>query len=700
MPIHLSPVSRRDFLKVSVAAGVGLLVLPEWSAADSDPDFWALLADTHIAQDRAQVNRGVNMADNLRRVGEELRALKAQPAGVLINGDCAFGVGTSGDYTTLSELLKPLTETKLPIHATLGNHDHRDNFRAAMLERNPNARLLQSKHVSVIESPKANWFLLDSLDQTNVTPGKLGDEQREWLAKALDARPHKPALIVVHHNPLALSPGGLLDTEELFKILVPRKQVKAFIYGHVHHWNLEKRDDIHWMGLPPVAYVFQQGDPSGWVSVKLHDDGAMVELHSLDPNHPAHGKPTKLTWRTNVMKDSATTKRPKIAAIVTIYHKYSHAQHIVDRFLEGYGWNGRHHHPPMDLVSLYVDQVRNGDLSRERAARFPHMKIYPTVADALTLGGSDLGVDGVLLIGEHGNYRRNAKGQQLYPRYELFQQIVAVYRKTGRTAPLFNDKHLSWNWDWAREMYDTARAMGFAFMAGSSLPVTWRTPSLDMPLGARIREAMCVCYGGVDSYDFHGLETLQCMVERRQGGEKGVKWLQAYRGEKFWQAHEEGVWSRELFETCLSRSHTLTPAREGFNHVLPTVEQMRQIVRNPVAYHYEHRDGLKCTMILLNRLVQDFNFAAQLDDRVFSTQMYLPMPPARTTLANFFSPLNHHVEQMFLTGKATYPVERTLLTTGLTAAGVESLFQNQTRLETPHLKIEYQPTKESTFWRT
>lgn len=393
--------------------------------------------------------------------------------------------------------------------------------------------------------------------------------------------------------------------------------------------------------------------------------------------------------------------RPKIACISTIVHKYAHSQHFIDRFLEGYGWQGRHHRPPMDLVALYVDQVRENDLSRERAARFPEPKIYPTVADALTLGTDTLAVDGVLLIGEHGEYGKTEKGQRLYPRYELFKQIVAVYRTTGRTAPLFNDKHLSWNWDWCQEMYDTAQAMGFALMAGSSLPVTWRTPSVDLPLGAGVSTALCVGYGGVDSYDFHALEVLQCMVERRAGGETGVKWLQAYRGDAFWAAHHAEVWPRELFESALSRSHTLTPARAGFNHIFPTGDELRELVKDPVAYHYEHEDGLRCTMILLNGLVQDFNFAAYIEaqDEPFSTQMYLPMPPARTTLANFFSPQVNNVEKMFLSGKATYPVERTLLTSGLTAAGVDSLFQNQARVETPHLRIRYQPTPESTFWR-
>ncbi len=395
-------------------------------------------------------------------------------------------------------------------------------------------------------------------------------------------------------------------------------------------------------------------------------------------------------------------KRPRIAAIATIYHKYSHAQHIVDRFLEGYGWNSRHHYPPMDLVSLYVEQVKENDISKDRLERFPTMKGYPTIAEALTLGGEELAVDGILLIGEHGEYPSNEKGQRLYPRYEHFMQMIEVFEQSGRSVPVFNDKHLSWNWEWAREMYDISQEMNFPFMAGSSLPVTWRTPSIDMPLGIPISEAVCVGYGGVDSYDFHALETLQCMVERRKGGECGVKWLKAYRGDTFWNAHHEQVWSCELFESALCRSHTLTPSRPGFNNPFPTLDEMKEIVKDPIAYHYEHQDGLKSTMILMNGLVQDFNFAAYIgtDSEILSTQMYLPMPPARTTLANFFSPQVNNIEQMFLTGKATYPVERTLLTTGLVAAGVDSLFEDGSKQDTPHLDISYQSTPESTFWRS
>jgi hypothetical protein len=394
--------------------------------------------------------------------------------------------------------------------------------------------------------------------------------------------------------------------------------------------------------------------------------------------------------------------RLKLAAVVTVYRKHSHAQHIVDRLLDGYGWNGEYHAPPMDLVSLYVDQVGEDDLSRERAARFPAMKIYPTIGETLTRGTGKLAVDGVVVVGEHGTYKKNEKGQTEYPRYRFFEEIVDVFRSSNRTVPVFNDKHLSWNWEWAKKMYDTSRTMGFPFMAGSSLPVTWRIPSVEMPLGSSIREAVSICYGGVDSYDFHGLETIQCMVERRKGGEQGVRWLQAYQGDRFWEALNKGVWSVDLMKAALCRSHTLTPARPGFNDIFPTIEQMRTITKDPVAYTYEHNDGLRSTLLLMNGLVRDFNFAARLqnENKIFSTQMYLPMPDGRTTTATFFSPLVFLIERMFLTGKAPFPIERTLLTTGLTASGVESLYQGQKRIETPHLDVRYQATRESTFERT
>ncbi len=406
-------------------------------------------------------------------------------------------------------------------------------------------------------------------------------------------------------------------------------------------------------------------------------------------------------------QNSASTNRLKIAATINTVQHLLHGQHILDRFLDGYGWNGAYHRPAMDVVSLYVDQRSRGDLSWERAERHPQMTIYPNIHDTLTLGTGKLAVDGVVLVAEDGNYPDTPEGFKTFPRYPFFEQIVDVFRTSGRSVPVFIDKHLSYRWDWAKQMYDQAHELGFPIMAGSSLPVTWRVPSVEMPLGTVIREAMCVGFADsvrdeVDSYDFHALEVVQCMVERRKGGETGVEWVQAYRGDNFWKAHQDGLWSRDLVKAALSRSHYLTGGLGTFTNIMPTDEQIRAVVRNPLAYHYQHRDGLKCTMILFDGLLRDFNFAAEIEGqaRPFSCQMYLPIPDRkRTTLADFFSPLVHHMEQFFLTRKAQYPVERTLLDNGILIAGVNSLNQSQQRIDTPHLDISYQPNPESTYWR-
>ncbi|MBC8116729.1 MAG: hypothetical protein H7062_20230, partial [Candidatus Saccharimonas sp.] len=223
-------------------------------------------------------------------------------------------------------------------------------------------------------------------------------------------------------------------------------------------------------------------------------------------------------------------RRKKLAVVTTLWNYRSHAWHMAERFLHGYPLRGKWHRPEIDVVSAYVDQSPEGDLSKLRAKEFG-FTIHPTVAEALRCGGDQLAVDAVLLIGEHGNYPINEIGQKQYPRYELFKQIVEVFRKDGRTVPVFNDKHLSWNFDWAKEMVDTSRSMNFPFLAGSSLPVTWRMPAIDMPYGAEVEEIMCVAHGPVDIYDFHALETMQCMAERRRGGETGVVAMQALRGD-------------------------------------------------------------------------------------------------------------------------------------------------------------------------
>jgi hypothetical protein len=304
------------------------------------------------------------------------------------------------------------------------------------------------------------------------------------------------------------------------------------------------------------------------------------------------------------------------------------------------------------------------------------------------------------VIGEHGDYPVNEIGQKQYPRYQYFKQITDVFRQDGRTTPVFNDKHLSWKWEWAREMVETARSMGFPLLAGSSLPVTWRMPSIEMPIGAEIEEMVGIAFGPVDIYDFHALEMIQCMAERRRGGETGIAAVQALRGDSVWTALQSGSWDAggwnpRLFKACLSRSQTLNQP-ETFSDRYPTDRQIQDWVNTPVAYRYEYNDGTRATMLQLNGLVQDFTFAARLKGRPepLSTLFYLPPNPNVTYSAALMS----KAESMFLTGKAAYPVERTLLTSGLTAAALRSLADGQSRLETPHLAaVHYEPSPESTF---
>lgn len=440
-------------------------------------------------------------------------------------------------------------------------------------------------------------------------------------------------------------------------------------------------------------------------------DPLVISRRSLLAGLPAAGLLTLAHGAEAAAKDAAPAspeikvQRPKVAALLTEFRKLSHAEVILDRILEGFGWESQHYRPQLELVSMYVDQFPDGDLSRERDARFDPLKIYPTIAQALTLGGDKLAVDAVLIIGEHGRYKVNEKGQTLYPRYEFFQQTVDVFRSSGRSVPVFNDKHLSWNFDWAREMVDTARKMNFPFWASSSVPITWRLPQIEVPLGAEVTEALAVGNGNPDSYDYHALETLQALVERRKGGETGVKRVQALRGDAVWKAFEAGSWNAggwdpALFEACLCRSHQLAPAREGFNHVYPTLADLRRMVTDPVAYRIEYLDGTRSTMLLMNGLVGDITCAVQLKGQAEPLSSLFYLGGDHETQPHNFDALVWHIEQFYRTHQLPCPIERNLLATGLVWAGVESLAQGGAVLETPKLAIRYQPRAESIYRRT
>jgi hypothetical protein len=409
-----------------------------------------------------------------------------------------------------------------------------------------------------------------------------------------------------------------------------------------------------------------------------------------------------LTRRTFLQTTAATVAAaapaapPKrIAIVATIYRYLSHAQHMGDRFLVGYPYAGAWHKPDMKVVSLYVDQKPDGDQSGDRAKEFG-FQVYPTIAEALRCGGKELAVDAVLIIGEHGNYPRNDKGQILYPRYEFFEQCVKVFEQDGRAVPVYNDKHLSYSFEKAKAMVDASRRLTFPMLAGSSIPVTWRLPAIDLPIGSRIEEALMVGVGGSDPMDFHALEGLQCMVERRRGGETGVKAVQLLEGDAVWKAGEDGRYSKALLTAALSRSDTplgLT-VTDGRTQDLVKSGELQKLVKKPAAYFIEYRDGLKATMLMLDLAVKDFNFAARVNGQQIQSTQFLLTPEPNVT---YSACLMHKVEQMFESGVAPYPVDRTLLVSGMLESCLTSKIQDHARLETPHLSVAYKAPQQSQF---
>ena len=367
-------------------------------------------------------------------------------------------------------------------------------------------------------------------------------------------------------------------------------------------------------------------------------------------------------------------KRKKIAAILTTYFPNSHADVIATKYMKGYPTDGGHISPRVDLVSIYLDQIDSRDIGVDLAEEH-NVPIYSSIRRALTLGESELAVDGVLLIGEHGDYPHNEFEQHMYPRRYMFEQICGVFASSGRSVPVFCDKHLSYNWNDAEWMSARANELKVPFMAGSSLPTCWRQPFLEHPLDTTLNSAIAIGYGGVESYGFHALETLQCMIERREGGESGVVSVQCLEGKDVWSAAESGQWSLDLAEAACTqiKNRPDTSIIEGCS--------------SPIIFLIEHRDGFRSAVLMLNGYVTDFAYAARQGDEILATEFYLQ----NGTPYAHFSYLSLNIEEMFVTGTPQYPVERTLLTTGILDAIMHSRAEDYRKLETPHLaELSYQ----------
>lgn len=377
-------------------------------------------------------------------------------------------------------------------------------------------------------------------------------------------------------------------------------------------------------------------------------------------------------------------RKLRVAAVVTEFTYRSHAHVILENFLEPYLFNGRRVDPRAEIVGLYVDQFPRRDMARE-VARSYGIRIYPTIAEALRAGGDRLAADAVLSIGEQGKYPTNAKGQVEYPRKRFFDEIVAEFRRSGATAPVFSDKHLSYRSDWATEMVGTSRKMGFLLMAGSSVPLAARRPPMELPRGAPITEAVSLHGGNLEAYDFHALEVMQSIVEARAGGETGIRDVEFLDGDRLWRAADEGRWSPALADAA--RATDPDPAHPGPLRELARSGGLRKDLHGILV---TYKDGLRGMALNAARDGTHWHFACRLEGEAAPRATSFYVGPWENR--NLFKALSHAIQQGFRSKRPPYPIERTLLTTCALDAAMESRFRGGKPVVSAYLDVAYTPT--------
>jgi hypothetical protein len=350
--------------------------------------------------------------------------------------------------------------------------------------------------------------------------------------------------------------------------------------------------------------------------------------------------------------------------------------------MDGYWWQGAHMASRVDIVSAYIHQFDTSGLG-QKVCNAKNIPIYKTVGEAVSLGGKDLAVDGVVIVGEHGNYPTDLKGHWLLPRWWIYQQVVRVFERSKRSVPVFNDKHLSYNWDDAKWMYDKSRELGFPLTGGSSIPVYFRKPEIELAIDTPIRNSLVIGGASDEGAIFHCIDVLQAFVERRKGGETGVKTVQSIRGPEVAKWVERTPWAAKLLDSVTTSFHL----KQG------SFQENAQTN----ACIIEYNDGTKAAVISGRGV--GWTYAGEIEGQKDPTVISMLGWPGPFSQYHASNAQPHWITEMMVTGKEPYNAERLLLSTGITNHYMESNWENGRyspigrRVETPVLNMRYRTTR-------
>jgi len=363
-----------------------------------------------------------------------------------------------------------------------------------------------------------------------------------------------------------------------------------------------------------------------------------------------------------------------MAALLASWFPNSHPEVIIGRVLYTYTMDGKGEPSQLRIASVYLNRPQKTDFTDKLAAEY-HFPVCKSIEEALTLGTGKLAVGAVFLSTEWADYPKDARGATLYPHRQMFDEVVKVFKASGKVVPVFIDKHLADNWTDAYYIYKTAKDMKIPLMAGSTMPVSWRIPATDVKRNAKLKEIVGTSYHTIDAYGFHGLEVIQCLAERRKGGETGIVSVQCLKDQAVWDAAGK-EYDPELLADALQRN--VPPM---------TIDEVKQKEAHPVLFIIKYKDGLRAEMFALNYTVMHWNAAWRYADGTKDSTIFwlADNPPFATFAAQMKG-----IESMFLTGKPAWPAERTLLSSGILDAGFTSMSENCRLVKTPYMaKIKY-----------